>query len=120
MVKSSGKCPYCYGPMEVERLKCRECDVVVEGAFPVPRLLELTPEQLEFVEKFVIASGSLKEMAKEMGVSYPTVRSRLDRLIETLEGKITAEEQRRTDILDALESGKISADEAAGMIKGVG
>ena len=102
----------------MQRLSCKACDVVVEGAFPVPTLLQLKPEQLEFVERFVIASGSLKEMAKETGVSYPTVRNRLDRIIEALQGKISEEDERRTDILDDLEEGKLSAGEAAELIKG--
>jgi hypothetical protein len=119
MVKPSGKCPYCYIVMEVERMRCPECEVTVEGSFPVPLLMRLKPEQLDFVERFVIASGSLKEMAKEMGVSYPTVRNRLDGVIETLRGRQASEEERRSDIMDALEAGKISADEAAERIKGV-
>ena len=117
-MKRSGRCPYCYRIMEVQRLNCKECNIVVEGAFPVPALLQLRAEQLEFVERFVIASGSLKEMAKEIGVSYPTVRNRLDRIIETLQGKVSEEEERRTEILDDLEAGKLSATDAAELIKG--
>lgn len=120
MIKSSGRCPYCYGIMTVEKFRCGECEIVMEGSFPVPRLLQLKPDQLEFVERFVVASGSLKEMAKETGVSYPTVRNRLDRIIEALQGKISAEQERRVDIMDALEEGKITADEAAELIKGAG
>ncbi len=119
MVKTSGRCPYCYNLMEVERLRCRECDIAVEGSFPVPRLMQLKPEELDFVERFVMASGSLKEIAKELGISYPTVRARLDRIIDTLKGKIEAEELRRSEILDALDAGRITADEAAELIKGV-
>ena len=119
MEGSSGRCPYCYEVMEVAKYSCTCCEVAVEGKFPVPRLLQLSPEQQQFIERFMITSGSLKEMAKEMGVSYPTVRSRLDRIIEALEGKITVEEEKRGSILDDLESGRISADKAAALIKGV-
>lgn len=118
MEAATGRCPYCYDTMEVAKYSCTGCGVSVEGSFPVPRLLQLNTEQQQFIERFVITSGSLKEMAKEMGVSYPTVRNRLDRIIEALEGKISAEEEKRSSILDDLESGKITADKAAELIKG--
>ena len=118
MAKPSGRCPYCYGLMEVERFGCKSCNITVEGAFQMPRLLRLKPDQLEFVERFVLASGSLKEAAQELGVSYPTVRNRLDQIIETLQGKIASEQERMAEVMDALEEGKITADEAAELIKG--
>jgi len=78
-------CPSCQAPLEVMRLACDACGTAVEGRFPVAVLARLTPEDQELVVHFVKASGSLKRLAHDYGVSYPTVRNRLDALIESLE-----------------------------------
>ena len=70
--------------MAVKRLRCERCETEVEGLFFLPALVSLTHEDQEFVEAFVKASGSLKEMANLLKVSYPTVRNRLDEIIEKL------------------------------------
>ncbi|GAG90289.1 unnamed protein product [marine sediment metagenome] len=117
MNRLSGRCPYCYGKMEIERLRCTSCKVAIEGKFPISRLSQLNTEQQRFIELFVLSSGSLKEMAQKLNVSYPTVRNRLDRVIEALEGKMKPLEEQKGQILDAVEEGKLSAEEAADLIK---
>ncbi|MCP4642353.1 MAG: DUF2089 domain-containing protein [bacterium] len=77
-------CPSCQNRLTVRRLECSDCGTAVEGAFALPVLLRLTAEEQEFVTRFVGASGSLKQLAKEYGCSYPTVRNRLDALIERM------------------------------------
>lgn len=77
-------CPSCGGPLAVRRLECTECDTAVEGLFELPVLARLTHEDQEFLLKLVKCSGSLKELAKIYGVSYPTVRNRLDALIDRI------------------------------------
>ena len=77
-------CPYCHGPMAVTRMGCSKCRVQIEGAFPPSRLGALPVEHQRFIELFVIAGGSLKEIAEQTGVSYPTVRSRLDKVMSAL------------------------------------
>lgn len=77
-------CPYCDSPMAVVRMGCPRCHVQVEAEFAVSRLGTLPVEHQRFIELFVLAGGSLKEIAEHTGVSYPTVRSRLDKVIAAL------------------------------------
>lgn len=78
------RCPSCEHRLEVKRLSCAHCGTEVEGAYPLPELAALSPEDQSFVCEFVKASGSLKEMAVILKVSYPTVRNRLDDVIAKL------------------------------------
>ena len=77
-------CPSCEGPLQVVRLECSACGTEVSGRYDLPPLARLPEREQQFVLEFVKASGSLKEMAKQLNLSYPTVRNRLDDLIETL------------------------------------
>jgi hypothetical protein len=77
-------CPSCGGSLAVRRLHCPSCDTEVEGLYPLPALVSLSRDDQEFTLEFVRSSGSLKEMARIMGVSYPTVRNRLDEIIRKL------------------------------------
>lgn len=74
-------CPSCAHQLEVKRLACNACETQVEGHFPLPGIAALSAEDQAFVCEFVKSSGSLKEMATRMKVSYPTVRNRLDDVI---------------------------------------
>lgn len=75
-------CPSCAAPLNVSQLSCPECTTQVSGNFPLPALLQLTAEEQHFILQFFLSSGSLKQMAVQMGKSYPTVRNKLDDLIE--------------------------------------
>ena len=77
-------CPSCGGRLSVKRLRCERCETEVEGSYGLPALASLSQEEQEFVLEFVKASGSLKEMAGLLKVSYPTVRNRLDDIIGQL------------------------------------
>jgi hypothetical protein len=77
-------CPSCGGSLAVKRLRCEKCETEVEGLYPLPFLAGLGQEDQEFILEFIKASGSLKEMASILNVSYPTVRNRLDEIIEKL------------------------------------
>jgi hypothetical protein len=83
-------CPYCHRAMQVTGMTCAACEISIDADFPAPRLARLPVEHQRFIEMFVLASGNLKSIAEQAGVSYPTVRSRLDRIIETLE-RVVAE-----------------------------
>ena len=83
-------CPYCHRAMQVSRMSCPSCAISVDADFPAPRLAQLPVEHQRFIEMFVLASGNLKAIAEQAGVSYPTVRSRLYRIIETLQ-RVVAE-----------------------------
>lgn len=77
-------CPSCGGKLGVKRLRCDHCETEVEGFYGLPPLASLSPDDQEFILDFIKASGSLKEMADILKVSYPTVRNRLDEVIAKL------------------------------------
>lgn len=78
------ECPACNAPLKVGRMFCEQCDTEVCGHFELPLLARLSQKEQRFILDFVKTSGSLKDMAKNMGVGYPTVRNILDDLIEKL------------------------------------
>ncbi|MCC8174710.1 MAG: DUF2089 domain-containing protein [Odoribacter sp.] len=78
------RCPSCNTQLKVKNLLCEECMTEVAGKYELPLLLLLSPEDQDFILKFVKYSGSLKEMSKELGLSYPTVRNLLNDLIEKI------------------------------------
>jgi hypothetical protein len=112
-------CPYCSQTMSVTRMTCHGCKVSIEAAFPADRLANLPSEHQRFIEIFVLAGGNLKQIAEQAGVSYPTVRSRLDKVIDSLRQQISETQEVRGTILDAVSEGKQAADEAARIIKSV-
>ncbi|MDR7492021.1 MAG: DUF2089 family protein [Armatimonadota bacterium] len=79
-----GKCPVCGDQLEAVRLQCRHCATTIEGRFTLGGLARLDPEQVRFVETFLKVRGNLKEMERELGVSYPTVRARLDAILQAM------------------------------------
>jgi hypothetical protein len=103
-------CPSCHGALSVSRLVCGSCQTQLEGSFDLPRLLRLAPADLEFVVRFVRTSGSLKAMAKQYGQSYPTIRNRLNTIIEHLGGTEDegTQDEERHRILDALAKGTMT------------
>jgi hypothetical protein len=121
-----GTCPVCEDTLIVARLQCPHCDTALEGRFALGRFHQLTPEQLGFADLFLRCEGKLSWAAEEMGVSYPTVRSRLDDVIRALGYEVRdetpAEEkqrhaERRQAILNDLAAGVVSAEEAAELLK---
>ena len=77
-------CPSCGSILRVKAMHCAHCDTNVEGDYTQPPLMRMAKEDQDFIVDFVLCSGSLKEMAQKMGLSYPTVRNRLDDLIAVL------------------------------------
>jgi hypothetical protein len=123
MPQAPGKCPVCSSDLEVVRLQCTSCGTAVEGHFEQSKFNRLDPEQLAFLELFLRARGNIKEVERELGLSYPTVRARLDALLATL-GYVVEEPDRRSEvakkrreILDALDAGKLTADDALRMLR---
>ena len=117
-----GKCPVCGEDLTVTRLHCRSCDSVLEGQFGLGRFNQLSAEQLHFVETFVRCEGKINKVQEELGMSYPTVRSRLLDVIRALGYEVRDEpgispDQRRK-ILDDLAQGSISSDEAVRLLQG--
>jgi hypothetical protein len=75
-------CPACNNQLKVRKLLCQDCETEIEGVFDLPGLARLSAENQDFILQFIKSSGSLKEMAKLLKLSYPTVRNRLDEIIE--------------------------------------
>ena len=77
-------CPVCSGELTIARLHCRSCGTALEGEFGVGRFGRLDRDQMKLLESFLRSRGNLKEMERELGISYPTVRGRVDALIRSL------------------------------------
>ncbi|HEX6962003.1 MAG TPA: DUF2089 family protein [Lacipirellula sp.] len=115
----TNQCPYCQSLMEVTRMACAACQCAIEGQFATTRLGRLPSEHQRFIEIFLLAGGNLKEIAQQAGVSYPTVRSRLDKVIDALRAEISASHEVSGTPLDAVGDADDSADEAARIIKAI-
>lgn len=121
-----GTCPVCGETLEVTRLHCRSCDTSIEGHFNIGAFDRLTPEQLAFAETFIRAEGKLNRMESMIGLSYPTLRSRLSDVIRAMGYEVGQEEEtpyaisdeERRQILDDLSSGKLSSEEAVRRLQG--
>ncbi len=77
-------CPSCAHSLLVTQLSCTNCTTAVSGNYPLPLLLQISEEEQNFILQFFLTSGSLKEMASQMGNSYPTVRNKLDDIIQKI------------------------------------
>lgn len=99
-------------PIVVERVRIPGKDIAIEGRFELPQLARLTLEDQVFVTAFVRCHGSIKEMEQVFGVSYPTIKSRLTRIANSLEFVETNPEPSRSEILDRLRRGEITAQDA--------
>jgi hypothetical protein len=100
------------GALVVERIRIPDKQITVEGQFTLPQLAQLSLEDQVFVVAFLRSHGSIKEMEQTFGVSYPTIKARLNRISNQLEFVETNPSPSRTEILDRLSSGDISPAEA--------
>ncbi|MFP4497836.1 MAG: DUF2089 domain-containing protein [Vulcanimicrobiota bacterium] len=116
-------CPVCKHSLEITRFKCPACHTVIEGKFEGCDFCQLPSDDKEFLLIFIYSRGNIKEVEKKMGVSYPTVRSKLDSLIENLgkrKGRLRKDEDlksKRLKVLQELEDGTIELEEALGKIR---
>jgi hypothetical protein len=99
-------------PITVERVRLAASGIVLEGSFALPQLARLSVEDQVFVTAFVRAHGSIKEMERVFGVSYPTIKARLNRIAGSLEFVDTNPLPSRAEILDRLNRGEIDSEEA--------
>ena len=132
-------CPVCEGELAITRLHCRSCGTALEGEFGVGRYGRLSREQLSLLESFLRSRGNLKEMERELGISYPTVRGRVESLVRALglaDGDEAAPDEpmqadapnptsdddasERRAILDRLARREISAEDAAEALRALG
>jgi len=107
-------CPVTGGPLIVTRLECESSGVTIEGRFTPNEFALLPEENLEFLRIFVRVRGNLKEVERIMGLSYPTIRLRFDKLLLALGYEALPDmTEERTEVLDLLERGEIAPEEAA-------
>ena len=99
-------------PMVIERVRLTDRDIAIEGAFELPELARLSAEDQVFVAAFVRSHGSIKEMEQVFGVSYPTVKARLNRIADALQFVEIDPAPSRSELLDRLSRGEINAQEA--------
>ena len=129
-------CPVCSGELMVTRLRCGTCATTIEGEFGVGRYARLTREQVQVLESFLRSRGNLRDMERELGISYPTVRARVDALVRALgfgprdeaeaapapPAPASPEEVNaaRREILERLADHELSAEAAAEAIRALG
>lgn len=134
-------CPVCSGELAVTRLRCGDCGTTIEGEFGVGRFARLTRDQVQMLESFLRSRGNLRDMERELDISYPTVRVRVEALVRALgfgprdepdagvatpaipaaPASIEHEIQAgRRDILERLSRHELSAEEAAEAIRTLG
>src|SRR5713226_6705676 len=106
-------------PMTVERVRLARNGVTVEGSFELPQLARLSVDDQVFVTAFVISHGSIKEMERVFGVSYPTIKARLNRIGDSLDFVDTNPQPSRVEILERLRRGEITADGAIEELEGL-
>lgn len=115
--KFINNCPICGKEMVITRIKCEDCGTEISGSFSLPTLfLNLSEDQIEFIKIFVKCRGNIKEVEKELGISYPTVRNKLNEVIIAMGYKVE-EDGVREKILEDLERGEITVDEAVRLLK---
>lgn len=99
-------------PLTVERVKVKDKDIAIEGSFDLPPLAQLTLQDQTFITAFVRSHGSIKEMEQQFGISYPTVKNRLNAISRLLEFVEINPPASRNEVLEDLDRGRISVDEA--------
>ena len=102
----------------VERVRLAEKDIAIEGSFELPQLARLPMDEQVFITAFVRSHGSIKEMERVFGVSYPTIKLRLTRIAQSLDFVETNPSPSRAEILERLRSGEVSAEEAIRELEG--
>jgi len=111
-------CPVCSGELAVTRLHCRSCGTTLEGDFSVGRFGRLSREQLALLESFLRSRGNLRDMERELGLSYPTVRSRVEALVRSLGfGPRSDADEPAADAADAAAEAAVAADDAARILE---
>ena len=125
MYPAPSRCPVCQSELTVARLHCSSCDTVIEGRFTNGPFGHLTPEHIDFIVTFIRCEGKINRMEQEeRWGSYPTIRNRLHEVIRALgfepgkEELVEVSPEKRSSVLEELEAGKISADEAMRMLRG--
>lgn len=121
MKPAVSQCPVCDSELVITRLTCKKCGTSIDGEFGHGVFSTLTDEESRFVELFVISRGNIKEMEKRLGLSYPTVRNKLDsviaKLVKTRKPDAETVRRRRREIIDSIKRGELTPDEGAMLLE---
>ncbi len=112
-------CPVCKGKLTLSRMNCGGCGLVLEGELHLPRLARLSADDSKLAEQMILCGGNLKELASEIGISYPTLRRRIDDLITSLRHQKEHDDLKISEILEAMENGTIKSEEGIRKIREV-
>lgn len=113
-------CPVCSHSLHVMKLHCPHCHTTIENEFKLSKFASLSSEQLQFIETFLVCRGNIKEVEKELGISYPTVRGKLNDVVVALghDAEMPKKSERDTKkIISMLEDGELKAEEAIKLLK---
>lgn len=105
------------GPIKIEKVRCLTTGVAIEGPFATPAFLKLNEEQMFLVESLILHSGNLKKVAEDVGISYPTLKNRLDDIITIVKQESETMKKKRQDILDLIEKGDITPEQGATLLQ---
>ena len=117
-------CPVCGGQLEVKELHCSGCGTEYRGRFEICDICRLPQDQIDFIKVFIKNQGNIKGVEKDLNISYPTVKNKLAQVIQALGFDIEIElaedekelERERNKILEQLEKGELSSDEALSLL----
>ncbi len=109
-----GRCPVCDSDLKITEVHCHNCETTIRSEFELCKFCKLTEQQKYFIEVFIKSRGNIKEIEKELGISYPTVRNKLDEVIGALGYQVEQPRNyvNRKEVLEKLSRGEINKDEA--------
>lgn len=111
------QCPFCHEKVKIKKVECCKCGISFEGELYTSPIMALSEEHQQFIELFILHSGRLKEMAEIHGVTYPTIRARLDQVIDSLKMEVDKRDAHKKELLEKVAQGTLSPEKAADIIK---
>lgn len=112
------QCPFCKSELKISELTCSKCGTILRGDFRRCDFCKLSEDDLNLIKFFLKSHGSIKEVEKELGISYPTVKNRLNQIISSLgiETRGSLDKMERLEILDRLEKGELTLQQALSLL----
>jgi len=113
------ECPSCGGNLNIIELQCDSCSTIIKGEYLIPKLIKLQEEEMNFLMTFLSTRGNIKEIEKDLKISYPTVKTKLDNLLISLgiKNRVESTTDFKKSILDSIEKGEMKVDEAVKIFK---
>lgn len=110
-------CPTCKTTMGISHLHCEQCSLNLQGQFMLPRLARLPRQQQVLAEQFLLSGGNFKALAEQLGISYPTLRRRVDDMITALQNTLAEDRKKADGILRRIEKGTMNPQEGLRLIR---